>query len=87
MTSKLTVLLVGVEISDQYGTSETFVVGVFDSIGDIEGAKKTAKEKFRNRRTFFREVQVEINQSVFKRPELTDKRKELLRLILGRDDV
>lgn len=60
----LTVLIIDVEISDQYGTSEQHVVGVFDDAAALGEAKKRAEQKYRTRRTNFTETAVQVNQSL-----------------------
>ena len=44
------------------GTSESFVIGVFDERADLESAKVTFEKRHRTRRTWFREVDLELNQ-------------------------
>jgi len=59
------VLLTGkVEISDQYGTSKTIFIGVFNS--QYEGTIQKAKDKFNkdfcHTRTVIRERVIDLNQ-------------------------
>lgn len=58
---KVAVLIVDVEISDQYGTSEKFVVGVFTDPRKLEAAKAVSKEQYRHRRTFYQVQEVELD--------------------------
>lgn len=55
------VLLASVEVSDQYGTSESFVVGVFDDPMALERAKTAFDQRHPDRRVAFHEVAVELN--------------------------
>jgi hypothetical protein len=42
----ITVLLVTIRVCDHPFKAEEKIVGVFDEIGDIEGAKRMAREKY-----------------------------------------
>ena len=62
---KIIVLTVGVEISDQYGTSKMEIVDVFNKGSEniielIEAAKERTKSKYRKQRTFFKESEHDL---------------------------
>jgi hypothetical protein len=42
----ITVLSVTIRVCDHPFKTEEKIVGVFDEIGDVEGAKKAAREKY-----------------------------------------
>lgn len=56
-----TVVLIDVEISDQMGTSERHLVGVFNDDAIMSSAKAWAEDKYRTRRTVFREIKTTMN--------------------------
>ena len=58
---KVTVLIVDVEISDQHGTSEKVVVGVFTDPRKLEAAKDASEENYRHRRTYYQIQEVELD--------------------------
>jgi len=53
------VLVIGVEVSDQMGTSEEFVVGVFDNDELMQNARSIAEGQFPTKRTWFKVSHVE----------------------------
>ena len=62
---KVIVLTIDIVISDQYGTSKTEVVGVFNKdskniIELIRTAKEKAESKYRCQRTFFKESEHDL---------------------------
>ena len=61
------VLTVNVEISDQCGTSENIVVGVFDDEEKLQLAKEMAEEKYRDSRTYFKIIEIGLNEFYCKR--------------------
>lgn len=59
MTVKI--LTINVEISDQYGTSENKLVGVFDDDAKLGEAIKHQERKYRTRRTVIKIDEVLLN--------------------------
>lgn len=59
---ELTVLTINVEISDQYGTSENILVGVFDDEDAMQAAGKSAIAEHRTKRTSLKSRTVTLNQ-------------------------
>lgn len=62
---RVIVLAINIEISEQYGTTKTEIVGVFDKdseniISLIETAKEKAKNKYSRQRTFFNELEYDL---------------------------
>jgi hypothetical protein len=60
---ELTILSVAVEVSDQYGTSDRHVVGVFDNPEDLAAARASTEMQYRTRRIFFIEDRAVLNRS------------------------
>lgn len=56
-------LIIGnVEISDQYGTSESKTIGVFDDVGLAEDAIKIFESQNRTRRTSIKITDLKLNE-------------------------
>jgi len=60
----LKIVTMTVEISDQYGTSESKLVGVFDNNTDMRIAIQEYENKYRERRTSVDIREVEINKQI-----------------------
>ena len=61
---ELTALIADVEISDQYGTSETILIGVYNSASDLIQDMAKADRKYRTRRISFKQINLTVNKSV-----------------------
>lgn len=64
MNEGLVALIVSVEISDQMGTSETILVGVYNDCSKLIQDKAATDRKFSTRRRTFKEVSINVNQSI-----------------------
>lgn len=59
-------ILVGcVETSDQMGTSENIIIGVFNNERDLNIAKEMFKETFHTKRVTFLEKKTDMNRTWF----------------------
>jgi hypothetical protein len=57
----LTILVINILLSDQYGTTENKVVGVFDNDEALQSAKEAAAKRCRNSLHSFYELRAELN--------------------------
>lgn len=60
----LTLLMVSVEISDQYGTSKNLLVGIFDNEDSLNAAKARTEKFYSYRRISFEETKVKVNEEI-----------------------
>lgn len=62
---RVTVLLVDIEISDQYGTTETQLLGVFKTKESLKIAQQRFEKKCSNKRLFFYEKEAVVDATIF----------------------
>jgi hypothetical protein len=56
------VLLAEVEISDQRGTGEPVIAGVFDDVSALGNARAAFERRHSTRRVWFREIDLGLNE-------------------------
>lgn len=60
----LVALIAEVEISDQMGTVETVLIGVYNNASQLIQDKAAADRKWRTRRVNFKEINLVVNRSM-----------------------